>query len=194
MCTGVTSVAVVPVGVTKYREGLYPLRTYTGGGGWCGHRPGGGLCVRALSDGIRRAAMFWCSDEFYLHRRTAPCPEDELLRGLLPAGKRRGDAASAPGGVQAGALMTMDEGIGLVKPLRHCHRCDRWPAHHPSWRSRRPTPAVASSTDGVPHPQRLFRADHHRFRSDHRQRPHRPASGQTPGGAAAAAQLHAALS
>ena len=29
MRSGVTSVAIVPVGLTKYREGLYPLRSYT---------------------------------------------------------------------------------------------------------------------------------------------------------------------
>ena len=44
MFPAVHSVSVVPVGVTKYREGLYPLRPHTreeaGGGGG----PGGGLC------------------------------------------------------------------------------------------------------------------------------------------------------
>jgi putative radical SAM enzyme (TIGR03279 family) len=64
MRSGVSSCAIVPVGLTKYREGLYPLRPYTkqeaaalldmveAYGNTCLERYG------------RR--MFWCSDEFYL--------------------------------------------------------------------------------------------------------------------------------
>ena len=60
----VTSVAVVPVGVTKFREGLYPIRPYTK------------EQATALVDQVETFAagflsehgtsLAWCSDEFYL--------------------------------------------------------------------------------------------------------------------------------
>ena len=60
----VKSVSIVPVGLTRYREGLYPLRPY--------HQDEarnvvaqveafGDRCVEQLG-----SRMFWCSDEFYL--------------------------------------------------------------------------------------------------------------------------------
>lgn len=60
----VKSVSIVPVGLTRYREGLYPLRPY--------HQDEarnvvaqveafGDRCVERLG-----SRMFWCSDEFYL--------------------------------------------------------------------------------------------------------------------------------
>lgn len=64
MYPAVNSVSVVPVGVTKYREGLYPLRTYTR------------ETAAALLDQVEAFAgrhleekgtrLVWCSDEFYL--------------------------------------------------------------------------------------------------------------------------------
>lgn len=89
MRNGVTSVAIVPVGLTKYRDGLYPLRSYTAA-------EAGAVIdqVEAWSEHCRAEygeGMFWCSDEFYLIART-PHPGGRILRGLLPAGKRRGDA------------------------------------------------------------------------------------------------------
>ena len=60
----VESVAVVPVGVTKYREGLYPLSPYT--------REQAGAVVD-LTEAFGRdflaghgTRFAWCSDEFYL--------------------------------------------------------------------------------------------------------------------------------
>lgn len=60
----VNSVSVVPVGVTKYREGLYPLETYNRD------------TAAALIDQVEAFAaahlekagtrLVWCSDEFYL--------------------------------------------------------------------------------------------------------------------------------
>ena len=64
MFPAVNSVSVVPVGVTKYREGLYPLQTYTRD------------TAAALIDQVEAFAarhleahgtrLVWCSDEFYL--------------------------------------------------------------------------------------------------------------------------------
>ena len=64
MYPAVNSVSVVPVGVTRYREGLYPLRTYDS------------RTAAALLDQVERFAgrhfaekgtrLVWCSDEFYL--------------------------------------------------------------------------------------------------------------------------------
>ena len=64
MFPAVNSISVVPVGVTKYREGLYPLRPYTGEE------------AAALIDQVEAFAqehldqqgtrLVWCSDEFYL--------------------------------------------------------------------------------------------------------------------------------
>ena len=64
MFPAVNSISVVPVGVTKYREGLYPLRPYTGEE------------AAALVDQVEAFArkhleqqgtrLVWCSDEFYL--------------------------------------------------------------------------------------------------------------------------------
>ena len=71
----VNSISVVPVGVTKYREGLYPLRPYT-------QEEAGAV----LSQVERFAAehrertgtrLVWCSDEFYLLARRA-LPEEEF--------------------------------------------------------------------------------------------------------------------
>ncbi len=63
----VNSISVVPVGVTRYREGLYPLRPYT-------QQEAG-----EVLDQVERAAqehrektgtrLVWCSDEFYLLAR-----------------------------------------------------------------------------------------------------------------------------
>ena len=64
MFPAVNSISVVPVGVTKYREGLYPLRPYTGEE------------AADLIDQVETFAqqhldkqgtrLVWCSDEFYL--------------------------------------------------------------------------------------------------------------------------------
>lgn len=64
MYPGVEGVSIVPVGVTKFREGLYPLQTY--------HKESAGQVidqVEAFGRKCREACgstIFWCSDEFYL--------------------------------------------------------------------------------------------------------------------------------
>ena len=73
MFPAVHSVSVVPVGVTKYREGLYPLRPYT-------KEEAAALIgqVEAFAAGHRRAcgtSLVWCSDEFYL-LAGRPLPEE----------------------------------------------------------------------------------------------------------------------
>ena len=60
----VNSVSVVPVGITKHREGLYPLRTYTG-------EEAAALLDQVEAFGRRcreelGTTLIWCSDEFYL--------------------------------------------------------------------------------------------------------------------------------
>ena len=70
----VNSVSVVPVGVTRFREGLYPLESYTRD------------TAAALVDQVEAFAaahfektgtrLVWCSDEFYLLAGRALPPED----------------------------------------------------------------------------------------------------------------------
>lgn len=72
----VKSVSVVPVGLTKHREGLYPLEPYDQ------------EKAEAVIDLVERFAdhclekhgsrIFWCSDEFYL-RAKRPIPDDEYF-------------------------------------------------------------------------------------------------------------------
>ena len=64
MHPGVTSVAIVPVGLTRYREGLFPLEQYNA-------ETAAAVIdqVEAYADFCRKeygTAIFWCSDEFYL--------------------------------------------------------------------------------------------------------------------------------
>lgn len=64
MYPAVNSVSIVPVGVTKFREGLYPLRPYT--------REEAAAVVDQVEAFGRQCkqklgtTLFWCSDEFYL--------------------------------------------------------------------------------------------------------------------------------
>ena len=71
----VKSVSVVPVGLTKYRQGLYPLRPY---------RKDEARAVVAQVERFGETCLaeqgsriFWCSDEFYL-QGDLPLPEDEF--------------------------------------------------------------------------------------------------------------------
>ena len=71
---GVNSVSVVPVGLTKYRQGLADLRPY-------GREEAAAVIdmVEEYGRGCRErlgTTIFWCSDEFYL-RAERPLPEDE---------------------------------------------------------------------------------------------------------------------
>ncbi len=73
MYPGVNSVSVVPVGLTKHRQGLYPLEPYTK------------ETAAAVVDMVEAFAaqcyerfgtrLFWCSDEFYL-QAGRDIPED----------------------------------------------------------------------------------------------------------------------
>lgn len=69
----VSSVSIVPVGLTKHREGLYPLSPYT-------RETAAAVvaCVEAFAETCKTrhgTALFWCSDEFYL-RAERPIPAD----------------------------------------------------------------------------------------------------------------------
>lgn len=71
----VRSVSIVPVGLTKYREGLYPLRTYRQDEARAVIAQAeafGDQCVEKLG-----SRMFWCSDEFYL-QAGLEIPKDEF--------------------------------------------------------------------------------------------------------------------
>lgn len=64
MYPGVGSVSVVPVGLTRHREGLYPLEPYT---------PKAAAAVVDMVEAFAEdclkkygTRLFWCSDEFYL--------------------------------------------------------------------------------------------------------------------------------
>ena len=113
MRSGVSSVAIVPVGLTRYREGLYPLRSYTAA-------EAGALIdqVEAYAETCRErfgTAMFWCSDEFYL-LAGRPIPEDEFYE----------DSCQLENGVGmlrllqvefSGALATMEAPETPVRPF-----------------------------------------------------------------------------
>ncbi len=75
----VNSVAIVPVGVTKFREGLYPLRPYT-------QEEAGAVIDRveafgAISLKERGTALAWCSDEFYLLAKR-PLPDKSYYEDM----------------------------------------------------------------------------------------------------------------
>lgn len=74
MFPAVNSVSVVPVGVTKYREGLYPLETYTPETASALIGQVEAFAARHLEENGTRLA--WCSDEFYLLAGRELPPED----------------------------------------------------------------------------------------------------------------------
>lgn len=69
----VKSVSVVPVGLTRYRKGLYPLRPYTVAE--AREVVGQVEAYGARCLGEKGSRIFWCSDEFYLQGEL-PLPED----------------------------------------------------------------------------------------------------------------------
>jgi putative radical SAM enzyme (TIGR03279 family) len=76
MYPSVKSVSIVPVGVTRHREGLYPLEPYT-------KEQAEGVLdqVESFAEECRKqygTRIFWCSDEFYLIAKR-PLPEDEYF-------------------------------------------------------------------------------------------------------------------
>ena len=74
MYPAVNSVSVVPVGVTKYREGLYPLRIYTRDTAAALVDQVEAFAARHLEECGTR--LVWCSDEFYLLAGRDLPPED----------------------------------------------------------------------------------------------------------------------
>ena len=90
----VNSVSVVPVGITKHREGLYPLRTYTG-------EEAAALLDQVEAFGRRcreelGTTLIWCSDEFYL-LAGRPLPEHRYYE----------------------AYTQLENGVGMLRLLRH---------------------------------------------------------------------------
>ncbi len=74
MFPAVNSVSVVPVGVTKFRTGLYPLETYS-------KNSAADLIGRVEAFAARHleekgTRLVWCSDEFYLLAGREPPPEE----------------------------------------------------------------------------------------------------------------------
>ena len=74
MAPAVNSISVVPVGVTKYREGLYPLRPYTREEAAALLDQVEAFAQRHLEEHGTR--LVWCSDEFYLLAGRPLPPED----------------------------------------------------------------------------------------------------------------------
>jgi len=71
-----STVSIVPVGLTKHREGLYPLKPYD-------KESAGAVIDMVESYGktcmeTHGTTLFWCSDEFYL-RAERPIPGDEYF-------------------------------------------------------------------------------------------------------------------
>lgn len=70
----VKSVSVVPVGITRHREGLYPLRPYTEAEAAAVVDQVEAFAQTCLDE--KDSRIFWCSDEFYL-QGNRPLPEDD---------------------------------------------------------------------------------------------------------------------
>ena len=84
MYPAVNSISVVPVGVTKYREGLYPLSIYNTETAGAVIDQVEGFAAHHLERAGTRLA--WCSDEFYLLAGRELPPEEyfEELREIGP--------------------------------------------------------------------------------------------------------------
>ncbi|MCD8144144.1 MAG: DUF512 domain-containing protein [Oscillospiraceae bacterium] len=105
MFPSVNSVSIVPVGVTKYREGLFPIDPYTP------------EQANAVVEQVERYAqhcldtygtrIFWCSDEFYLLARR-PLPEDAYFEAYTQLENGVGMLTLLQTEFN-GALKTMDE-------------------------------------------------------------------------------------
>ena len=96
----VNSVSVVPVGVTKYRQGLFPLNTYTS-------QTAAALIDRVEAFAAKHLAergtrLAWCSDEFYL-----------LAGRALPAEDYFEDFTQLDNGVGMLTLLTREFGRAL---------------------------------------------------------------------------------
>jgi len=74
MFPAVNSVSVVPVGVTKFRAGLYPLKTYGKDSAAALIGQVEAFAARHLEE--KGTRLVWCSDEFYLLAGREPPPEE----------------------------------------------------------------------------------------------------------------------
>ncbi len=74
MFPAVNSVSVVPVGVTKFRTGLYPLETYSKNSAAALIGRVEAFAARHLEE--KGTRLVWCSDEFYLLAGREPPPEE----------------------------------------------------------------------------------------------------------------------
>ncbi len=115
----VHSMSVVPVGVTKFREGLYPLRPYT-------REEAGAVVdqVEAFAAAHRDAhgtALVWCSDEFYL-LAGRPLPEEDYYEEFTQLDNGVGHAHPADAGIPPGTRSDGARGDGGDHPLLHRHQ------------------------------------------------------------------------
>ena len=87
------SVSVVPVGLTRYREGLYPLEPFRKEDARRGDRYHREV---AAEDCMRSSGFHFihASDEWYLLAEEE-LPEEETVRRISAAGERRGDASAS---------------------------------------------------------------------------------------------------
>ena len=90
----VNSVSVVPVGLTRHRQGLYPLRPYTAAEAVATVDMVEGYGRRCLAE--HGTTLFWCSDEFYL-RAGRPIPPDSYYEDYTQ----------------------LENGVGMLRLLRH---------------------------------------------------------------------------
>lgn len=186
MFPAVNSVSVVPVGVTKYREGLYPLKTYTKETAAALLGQVEAFAARHLAD--KGTRLVWCSDEFYL-LAGRELPEEDYFE----------DFTQLDNGV--GMLTLLMKEFGRALDLMDSEELEGPPLLHRHRSVRRPLFGKISGTsqgkmwynrgEGLPHRQPLLRGDHHRGRTGHRGRPDRPAPGQRAGTAAAHPRQHA---
>ena len=90
----VNSVSVVPVGLTRHRQGLYLLRPYTAAQAAATVDLVEGYGRRCLAE--HGTTLFWCSDEFYL-RAGRPIPPDSYYEDYTQ----------------------LENGVGMLRLLRH---------------------------------------------------------------------------
>ena len=165
----VHSVSIVPVGLTRFREHLYPLAPFTPE-----HAAETVDLVEAFSEGCLRrhgSRIFFCGDELY-----------------LKAGRALPDEAFYEEFTQ------LENGVGMLRLLETEFCSALKLADAPDGRDF--TIAAGGVPDAarprLRHRKRLFRTQHQRHRPRHRRRPDRPAQGQGAGGAPADLAEHAA--
>ena len=113
MFPAVHSVSVVPVGVTKYREGLYPLRPYTREEAGAVVDQVEAFATQCLAE--KGSRIFWCSDEFYLQAGRA-LPEDDFYEEYTQLENGVGMLRLLETELK-GAVMTAPEEIPPVAPF-----------------------------------------------------------------------------